>query len=67
MFNDNTNIMVSQMAKELFKKERVITRLYDPELKCVYHELDIDTICPALLSIEAANKLLDKNKREANI
>ena len=43
--NDNTNIMIAQMAKELFKKERVIARLYDPEREYVYREFGIDTIC----------------------
>ncbi len=56
--NDNTNIMVSQMAKELFKKEHVIARLYDPEKGCVYGESGIDTICPVLLSINEISKLL---------
>lgn len=64
--NDNTNIMIAQMAKELFKKEHVIARLYDPELECVYHELNIDTICPAILSIKEVNKLLDSSEKEEN-
>ena len=55
---DNTNIMVAQLAKEMFNTERVIARLYDPESECVYQEFGIDTICPADLSTKEIDKLL---------
>ncbi len=57
--NDNTNIMVAQLAKELFNIQRVIARLYDHERECVYREFGIDTICPAVLSAKEISKLLD--------
>ena len=40
---------------------RVISRLYDPERECVYRELGIDTICPAVLSANEIDKLLEKS------
>ena len=55
---DNTNIMVAQIAKEMFNVERVIARLSDPECECVYREFGIDTICPAVLSAKEIDKLL---------
>ena len=48
--DDNTNIMVAQIARELFSVKKVIARLHDPECEVVYQELGIDTICPAVLS-----------------
>lgn len=57
--NDNTNIMVAQMAKELFNVQHVIARLYDPERECVYREFGINTICPAVLSAKEIDKLLN--------
>lgn len=57
--NDNTNIMIAQMAKEIFSVEKVIARLYDPDRECVYKEFNIDTILPATLSINEVNKVLD--------
>lgn len=57
--NDNTNIMVAQIAKESYNIPRVVCRLYDPERECVYHEFGIDTICPAILSAQEISKLLD--------
>ena len=57
--DDNTNIMIAQIAKEIFKVEHVIARLYDPDCEIVYRELGINTICPAVLSVKEIDKLLD--------
>ena len=61
--NDNTNILIAQLAKEYYCVGRVISRLYDPERECVYRELGIDTICPAVLSANEIDKLLEKPAR----
>ena len=63
--NDNTNIMVAQLAKEMFSIRRVIARLFDPECECVYQEFGIDTICPAVLSTLEIDKLLFTSEMEA--
>lgn len=55
---DNTNIMVAQMAKELFHIEQVVARLYDPDREHVYREFEIDTICPAVLATKEIDQLL---------
>jgi trk system potassium uptake protein TrkA len=47
--DDNTNLMVSQIAKKRFNVPRVIARVITPERESVYHDLDIDTICPTTL------------------
>lgn len=57
--DDNTNIMVAQIAHELFGVKKVIARLYDPESEIVYKQLGISTICPAVLSVKEIDKLLD--------
>ncbi|MDL2258664.1 TrkA family potassium uptake protein [Eubacteriales bacterium OttesenSCG-928-K08] len=62
--NDNINILVAQIAKELFNVAHVIARLYDPERECVYHELGIDTICPAVLSAKEIDKILKIQEKE---
>lgn len=56
--DDNTNIMIAQIAREVFGVERVIARLYDPECETVYQEFGIDTICPSTLSAMQIDKLL---------
>ncbi len=65
--NDNTNIMIAQMAKHLFHVRQVIARLYDPEHACVYEELDIQTICPVLLSVAEVERTLAMNAKSSNI
>ena len=62
--SDNVNILIAQLAREVFSVGRVITRLYDPERECVYRELGIDTICPALLSANEIDKLLARPGKE---
>ena len=56
--DDNTNIMVAQIAREIFNVQKVIARLHDPDCENVYQELGIDTICPAILSAKEIDKLL---------
>jgi len=60
--DDNINIMVAQLAKEMYEVPRVIARLHDPERECVYEELGIDTICPAVLSEKEIDKMLGVNR-----
>lgn len=63
--NDNTNIMIAQMVKELFGIKTVIARLYDPERECVYKEFNIDTICPSILSANKIDELLNIKNGES--
>lgn len=57
--DDNTNIMVALIAREIFHVKKVIARLHDPECEIVYQELGIETICPAVLSAKEIDKLLE--------
>ena len=63
--DDNTNIMIVQLAREMFHVSRVIARLYDPDRESVYQDLGIDTICPAILSAKEVGNLLDNCGKEA--
>lgn len=56
--NDNANVMIAQIAREVFKTPQVIARLYDPDRECIYREFGIETICPATLSAQEIDKLL---------
>lgn len=58
--DDNTNIMVAQMARDVFQVEKVIARLYDSEREAVYQQFGINTICPAVLSVKEIDKLLEE-------
>lgn len=65
--DDNTNIMIAQIARDIFHIDRVIARLYDPDCESVYQKLGIDTICPSTLSAKEIDKLLDSFKEEKEI
>ena len=65
--DDNTNIMVAQIAKTIFKVPRVIARLYDPEKACVFQGQNIDIVCPAMLSADNIYSILDNPKTEEGV
>jgi trk system potassium uptake protein TrkA len=44
--DDNVNLMVAQVAKNIFKTPLVLARVYDPKRELVYERLGIRTICP---------------------
>lgn len=51
--DDNTNIMVSQLAREIYKVEQVITRILDPERGDIFSKFGLHTICPTNLTVDA--------------
>jgi trk system potassium uptake protein len=53
---DNTNVMAAQVAKQVFRVDRVICRLYDPLLEETFQDMGIETICPTLWG---ANRIRD--------
>lgn len=59
--DDNTNIMVAQLAKELFETKQIIARIYDPECESIYNNLGINTICPSTLSSIEISKIVNEN------
>jgi len=55
---DNRNIMAAQVAREIFKVPRVITRINDPIRANVFGELGLKAICPTLMGAEAIHHML---------
>jgi trk/ktr system potassium uptake protein len=55
---DNRNIMAAQIAREIFKVPRVITRIYDPIREDVFRELGLNTVCPTLLGARKIHGML---------
>lgn len=47
---DNLNLMVAQIAKNLFHIPRVIARIFNPEKEKIYKNLGIETICPTSIT-----------------
>lgn len=51
--NDNINIMVSQIADEIFNVPKIVTRIFNPENRQVFDEFGLNTICSTSLTVEA--------------
>ncbi len=49
--DDNINIMVCQVAKEIFKVPKVIARIYNPAREHIFHEFGLETICPTDITV----------------
>ena len=62
--DENMNIMVSQIAKELYKVPRVIPRIYDPERDIFFQSLGLDTMCLTSLAVSHVKKALEKTSGE---
>lgn len=56
--DDNVNIMVSQLAREIFHVPQVIARIYDPRREDVFSHFGLKTICPTNLTVEAVYSML---------
>lgn len=65
--DDNTNIMVSQVAKEIFKVPIVITRIYDPAREDLFSHFGLKTICPTNLTVSAVRSALNANENVTRI
>ncbi|ACL76428.1 potassium channel family protein [Ruminiclostridium cellulolyticum] len=59
--DDNINIMVCQMAKELFKVSKVIARIYNPAREHVFHQFGLETICPTDITVNVMRAMLESN------
>jgi len=53
---DNSNIVSSMVAKDVFHVPRVITRIYDPRRAQIYRRMGIPTVAPVTWGV---NKIMD--------
>lgn len=56
--NDDTNIMVAQIAKHIFEIKKVIVRIQDASKQVAYDDSDIESICPTKLSINEFQRII---------
>ena len=58
---DSVNLMAAQIARSIFRKEKVICRVSDPHLQVLYHKAyEIETICPTVLTEQSVFRALAK-------
>ena len=59
--DDSVNLMASQIAKNIFRREKVICRVSDPHLQILYHKIyELETICPTVLTEQAVFRALSR-------
>ncbi len=59
--DDSVNLMAAQIAKSIYRREKVICRVSDPNLQLLYHKYyGIETICPTILTEQAVFRNLSK-------
>ena len=59
--DDSLNLMAAQIAKNIFRREKVICRVSDPHLQILYHKAyGLETICPTVLTEQAVFRALSK-------
>lgn len=62
--DDNTNIMIAQIARVIYHVPKVIARLYEPDRSLIYDDLGIETICPTILSLKEFSNMIKLNLLE---
>lgn len=60
--DDNTNIMVAQIARQLYHVPKVITQVSDTEKQRVLMLMGFDTICPTTLMVDTVFSALTKGE-----
>ncbi len=51
--DDNTNLMVAQLAKDIYGVEKVIIRVSDSGKEALYSSFGYNTICPTNLTVDS--------------
>ncbi len=64
--DDNTNIMVSQLAKTFFNVPKVLTRIYDPKRKNIFTEFGLHTISPTALTVDVIERIINGQDDDIN-
>lgn len=62
---DNTNLMIAQIARQLYRVPRVIARSYDVRRKTVFETFGIHSVCPTELVADCFFKQLTGGETEA--
>lgn len=56
--DDNTNIMVCQIAREIFNVPKIIARIFDPLREDIFSRFDIQSVCPTNITVSSVYAML---------
>lgn len=65
--DDNMNMMISQIARQIYHVPHVITRVYDPKREVVFRQMGLDTICPTSLAVNRIREFLLQSDASPNM
>ncbi|MGC8544980.1 MAG: potassium transporter TrkA [Mesoaciditoga sp.] len=67
--DDNTNIMIAEIAKTIYKVPKVMARVYLQSKIGTYKDFNVDFVCPTTIGVEEMYNMLfsDGTKLRANI
>lgn len=65
--DDNTNIMAAELAREIFKVPRILARVIDHEKANIFEDMNIETICPTELVIDAISSSIKEDHSEKHL
>ena len=63
--DDNTNLMVAQIAKEIFGVPKVLTRLYDPARQDIYDQEGLHTVCPTSITVDLIQQIISQSDQDS--
>ena len=64
MQNDNINIMVAQIADQIFHVPQIIARIFDPANREVFETFNINTVCQTELTVQAILRRIAGERQE---
>lgn len=56
--DDNVNIMVSELAHNIFHVDTVLARIYDPAREEVFSHFGLHTVCPTNMTVAAVHSAI---------
>lgn len=65
--DDNTNIMVCQIAREIFNVPRIVARIFDPLREDIFSRFDIQSVCPTNITVSSVYAMLTKRTQTRHI
>jgi trk system potassium uptake protein len=64
---DNRNIMAAQIAKHVFKVQRVVTRIYDPIRQDTFKALGLDAVSPTVIGAQVFYSMLTGEESQEDV
>ena len=63
--DENINITISLIAKEIYKVPQIIARIVNPSRQYIYQTLEIQTINPVQLEVDILKSLISQKNNES--